>query len=277
MKVSVLQEFGQCAFACSRRRNALRRVAEQFAEVFRFAPCVQHTELSEQFLLKGSGAGLSVLFQLMNLHLKRFRLAHLFCQFRFQQPFQPLVLCLLKLAFADKCGFFFLVYPFLSPFLTLLFGFFQSLTCGRQTFFHQAGGIGLLQPQQVITVAFFQFFNPVIEPRYDSFLLFEKAVGTEQIVHRRDKKSMVIAPSQIAGKSSQIADASLRSTDYQYPEHLSGVQFVRPIGTGTQVLLHFECRLFRQRMGRIVKRVSKQCGQGNTFYRRKIMNLFGFV
>ena len=74
---------------------------------------------------------------------------------------------------------------------------------------------------------------------------------------------MVVAPCQIAGKGSQVADASLGMTHNEYTEHLALLEFFVPVGAGLQIGLYLFGGLDAKCMGRVVEGVGELLRQGD--------------
>lgn len=76
----------------------------------------------------------------------------------------------------------------------------------------------------------------------------------QEVVHWRNEKRMVVASSQVARKSGQVAQLSFGILYYQYPEHLSLTKFLLPVVPCEQVLTYLISRQSGERVRGVVER-----------------------
>ena len=272
--VGILQELGSRTLTCTCRWRLLDGIFKQVAQIPFLPAGVQHAELFEKPLLKGSRTGLAFCFEAFD-----FRLEHLYFRLEggkviFPILFLPFQFRFLELAFTDQL---LRIYP--------CDGRTQPVTFNLSRFhpspyiIQNLSGKDRLVSQPLLAIFIshicLQLLDPPVDSRYLFFFDSEKAIWLLHVINRRHEISVSILPCQDAREGCQIADFPLSCTDNQNAKHLPFPQFSLPFSLCRQIAPDLaRCRHTKGMRG-IMERIGKLFRQREK--RNRICKIVKFV
>ena len=269
-QVSGLQQLGRTALSRPSRRRALRCVGKKLGECGVIASCVEHHEAVEEPPLQGIRPLVAFLLQtLQQISGAEQRLLFLLQQGG-ETFFDAVQLGFHKLALGDES-------------LLLAFGQDAPLYVGPYAVALLLGGLHLqavgfhgcrffllqcLEPCLALfhQAALLDDFHLPVDVRDAGLLLFEVALGLQEVEHGRHEKGPVVSVGQQSGVGGQETGRSVFLFHHQHPEHLAPFQFVAPCRLCLQVVLRQSGSLQAEGMGHIAERIvqppRRACGCG---------------